>query len=241
MSYLVVGILIAYVLIALGLITLLLYYGNLAYQCDSLIGFWCHTDWKCADINGNTSGTPSPIGATATTSGDSGTYDATGNLIPGDQMHCHLKGLYGVDPGPDCPGQPVRVINPCMQLTSPDADRNDPNSYTGDVISATFPCDVNQSSDGMCSGNFNTYNNISGLTNNSLAAGAPSGSSQYGIGPPPASSPFDCACYFGANVIANSGSGVSTVPFSGNTDTGGGVYNISGMACSQIINYYHTN
>lgn len=229
MSYLLVGMVVAYVLVTIGLVTLLMYYGSLAYQCDALVGFWCHTDWQCADVDG--------IAA------NSGTYDAAGNLIPGDQISCHLKSLYGVEPGEGCPGYVPREKNPCMTLKSPDADRNDPNSYTGDVLPTTFPCvnDINDPNynpdNGLCLGQFNQVSNIPGVINNSNSNNGSPDTRQYGLGAPP-TTPFGCACYFGTNVIANSGTPSAPTPITADDAENGGQYNISGMACSQIINKY---
>lgn len=243
MSYLLVGMVVGYVLITIGLVTVLLYYGSLAYQCDALVGFWCHTDWKCAGVDGEKNGTDgSGIGI--------GTYDASGQLVDGDKLGCHLKGMYGVDPAGDteCSDKvyPVREINPCMALTSPDADRNDPDSYTGQLLPSAYPCTLEDADKGLCSGEYNTngtaggVNNITDnkIVNQSNSAGVPGYTPQYGLGTsPPPGQPFSCACYLGTNVIANSGTNTATQPLNAN-NTAGGQYNISGVACSQIINAY---
>jgi hypothetical protein len=265
MSYLLVGMVVAYVLVTIGLVTVLLYYGSLAYQCDGLVGFWCHTDWKCADVNGNNSGvtplgTPSPIGYTngvidslaVTEEVGIGTYNASGVLVPGDKIGCHLKAMYGIDVStdPDCVDNayPARQTNPCMVMKPGETDRNDPNSYTGEVLPQAYACqpgDPNYVKEtGLCEGNYNKIPQAGGINNiidgptvinQSDAQG--SLNAQYGLGnSPPVNDPFGCACYFGTNVIANSGSGTAVNGFDG--DDGGGVYNISGNACSQIMTVY---
>lgn len=239
MSYLLVGMVVAYVLITIGLVTVLMYYGSLAYQCDALVGFWCHTDWKCAKVSDVVKTASLNPQATAGPELDSGTYDAAGNLVPGDKIGCHLKGLYGIDPSndPECQGRSneVRQINPCMLTTPADANRNDPDNYNGQFVNTTFACSE-PDSNGLCKDNFSNVSNIPGVTNYSNTPG--SSGQQYGFGPnSKPTSAFGCGCYFGTNVIANSGTGPATTEIDPNND-GGGQYNISATACSQIVNSY---
>jgi hypothetical protein len=168
MSYLLVGMVVAYVLVTIGLVTVLLYYGSLAYQCDGLVGFWCHTDWKCADVNGNNSGV-TPLGT-----GDEvgiGTYNASGVLVPGDKMDCHLKAMYGIDVSadPNCVDHayPARQTNPCMVMKPGETDRNDPNSYTGEVLPQAYACQTG-ATNGLCSAAYNPTPVPGGINNITL-------------------------------------------------------------------------
>lgn len=231
MSYLLTGMLVAYILVGLGLITLLLYYASMAYQCDALVGFVCYTDWKCDETLNSL---------------PSGTYDAAGNLVPGDKIGCHINAMFGVDPGEGCEGYTPREIYPCFVTTGPDVDRSDINNYTGAVLTTTFACDPDSDrydpSTGLCYGQFNSAvpgessNNITGINNNSNAAGPGlENAPQAGLGLPPVQ-PFDCSCYFGANVIANGGT-QSANDLDPSADKGG-KYNISAMACGRLTQKY---
>jgi len=215
MAYLVVILLVVYVLIAVLLVTMVLHYGNLAWQCNALVGFFCHTDWQCADDGSGVA---------------PGTYNSLGQLVSPDDMQCHLKALYGADLGDSCPGYTTRTANPCAIV--------DPDTGLASPAPNVYPCDNPDPITGLCSGTFNNSSNINGVTNQSNAPG--SSSPQYGLGFKPDSneSPFQCACYFGTNVIANSGTPGGSTQFNSNSGTGGGKYNIGAIACSQILNLF---
>jgi hypothetical protein len=79
MSLILVIVVVVFIIFTLIILTILLHYYNLAVQCDLSPNIMCYTDWKCPkDSLGNV------------------TNDANGTPIPGDDLHCHLKGLYGV-------------------------------------------------------------------------------------------------------------------------------------------------
>lgn len=209
MKYLVTIVIVIYVIIAVVLVTLVLHYGNLAYQCNALVGFYCNTDWQCANVDG-------------TKDGLAGTYDAAGNLITPDMLSCHLKGLYGVDPGANCIGFPTRPASLCVTTEG--------EQYIPDTN--LYPC-TEADNKGLCTGIFSESSNIDGVQNNSNSTS--DNTPQAGMGFK-VSTPFECGCYFGTNIIANSGTPAGNEQFGGSTI--GGFYNIGAMACSRILDKY---
>lgn len=77
------------IIVTIIMATVFIHYYNLAYECDSQASFFCYVDWKC----------------------DAGTVNGLGNIVPMEDMECHLKGLYSVKDD-SCTGQFVRD-NPC--------------------------------------------------------------------------------------------------------------------------------
>lgn len=78
MGLILVVVLVIFIVLTVALLTVFLYYYNMAVSCDISPNVICYTDWLCpTDADGNA------------------TNDGNGKPIPGDKLHCHLKGMYG--------------------------------------------------------------------------------------------------------------------------------------------------